>query len=183
MISMLSISRGAHRRKGQAGVPLGRIIGARPLPRSFVTRMNTSVWLRRIWIAIALLYSTAGAGQDILIGEWQFVEASFPVPESCRATIFQFTTDGMFIGNDGSFQERKRYISKSYKNGFLVEFQYLSNNGKNNCQGLPGRYVRLNTIETLYIELLNTESMKIYFGPEETQEFIVFKKKNTAQAG
>jgi hypothetical protein len=147
--------------------------------------MSASLWRRPICLClgISLLASTVGVGQDILVGQWQFVEASFPLPESCRATIFEFTTDGMFIGNDGSFQERKRYISKSYKNGFIVEFQYLSNNGKNNCQGLPGRYVRLNTIETLYIELLNTERMKIYFGPEETQEFIVFKKKNTAQAG
>ena len=142
--------------------------------------MSASLWLRRIWIGIALLASTAGAGQDILVGEWQFVEASFPLPESCRAAIFEFTADGTFIANDGSFEERKRYTPKSYKNGFLVEFQYLSNNGKNNCQGLPARYVRLNTIETLYIEVLNTESMKIYFGPEETQGFIVLKKKNTA---
>ena len=115
-----------------------------------------------------------------MIGEWQFVEASFPVPESCRATIFQFTTDGMFIGNDGSFQERKRYIAKSYKNGFLVDFQYISNNGRDNCQGHPAAYVKLNMIETLYIQLLDTERMKIYFGSEETQGFMVFKKKNSA---
>src|SRR6266446_2830164 len=137
---------------------------------------NTSIWLRRISIGIALLCSTAGAGQDPLVGEWQFVEASFPLPENCRATIFQFTTDGMFAGNDDSFQERKRYIAKSYKNGFLVEFQYLSNNGRDNCQGHPAGYVRLNTIETVYIELLNTERMKIYLGSEETQGFIIFKK-------
>jgi hypothetical protein len=41
--------------------------------------------------------------------------------------------------------------------------------------------VRLNTIETVYIELLNAESVKIYFGLEESQGFLVFKKKNTAQ--
>ena len=145
--------------------------------------MNASVWLRHIWIGIALLSSTAGAGQDILIGEWQFVEASFPVPERCRATVFQFTSDGMFVGNDGSFQERKRYVAKSYKDGFLVEFQYISNNGRDNCQGRPAEYVKLNTIETLYIQLLNTERIKIYFGSEEAQGFTVFRKKNSAQPG
>ena len=142
---------------------------------------NRSAWLRCLSIGIALLSSTAGVAQDILIGEWQFVEASFPLPESCRATIFQFTTDGMFVGNDGSFQEMKRYTAKSYKNGFLVEFQYLSNNGKNNCQGLPAGYVKLNTIETLYIELLNAGILKIYFGLEDAQGFMVFKKENRGQ--
>lgn len=142
--------------------------------------MSASLWLRHIWIGIALLASAAGADQDMLVGQWQFVEASFSVPESCHA-IFEFTTDGKFISNDGSFEERKRYIPKSYKNGFLVDFQYLSNNGKDNCQGHPARYVRLNSIETVYIELLNTKIMKIYFGPEETQGFMIFKKKNIEQ--
>ena len=111
-----------------------------------------------------------------MVGQWQFVESSFPVPDSCRATIFEYTTDGMFVGNDGSYQERKQYIAKPYKNGFLVEYRYLSNNGKKNCQGLPATYVRGNTIEKVYIEALNTETIKIYFGPQEMQVFIVFKR-------
>jgi hypothetical protein len=85
----------------------------------------------------------------------------------------------MFVGNDGSYEERKRYTAKPYKTGFLVEYQYLSNNGRNNCQGLPATYVQRNSIETVYIEVVNTETIKIYFGPEETQVFILFKKKNT----
>lgn len=143
--------------------------------------MNTYVWLRRICIGIALLASTAGAGQDVLVGQWQFAEASFPVPDGCHATVFEYTADGMFVGNDGSYEERKRYTAKSYKNGLLVEFQYVSNNGENNCQGLPATYVQRNTIETVYIEVVNAETIKIYFGPEETQGFIVFKKRNSAR--
>jgi hypothetical protein len=142
--------------------------------------MNASVWLRHIWIGIALLSGTAGAGQDILIGEWQFVEASFPLPERCQATVFEFRTDGTFVGNDGSFQETKQYVAQSYKDGFLVEFRYISNNGRDNCQGHPAGYVRRNTIETIYIQLLDTERIKIYLGPEETQSFFVLKKKNSA---
>ena len=132
-------------------------------------------------IGITLLSSTAGAGQDILIGEWQFVEASFPVPERCHATIFQFTNDGMLVGDDGSFQEKKRYVAKSYKDGFLVEFQYISNNGRDNCQGRPAEYVKLNTIETIYIQLLNTERIKIFLGSDETQAFMVLRKKDSAR--
>ena len=145
--------------------------------------MNASVWLRHIWIGIVLLCGTAGAGEDILIGEWQFVEASVPVPERCRASIFQFTADGMFVGNDGSFQEKKRYVAKSYKDGFLVEFQYISNNGRDNCQGYPAAYVKRNTIETIYIQLLNPGRIKIYLGSEATQDFMVFEKKNSAPQG
>jgi hypothetical protein len=150
-------------------------------PLQDTLQMNTFVWLRRIWIGIALLAGTAGAGQDVLVGQWQFAEASFSVPDSCRATIFEYTADGMFVGNDGSFEERKRYTAKPYKNGFHVEFQYVSNNGKNNCQGLPATYVQRNTIETVYIEVVNTETIKIYFGSEETPGFILFKKQNTAR--
>ena len=124
--------------------------------------------------------ATPAAAQSSLVGEWRFVEASFPVPESCRATIFQFTSDGFFSGTDGSFEERKRYTASAHKNGLLVEFRYLWNNGKNNCQGLPGSYVKANTIETMYIELINAERIKIYFGAEETPSYIVFEKKQNS---
>ena len=140
--------------------------------------MKIFVSFRRIWLGMFLLYSTVQAGQSGLIGEWQFVESSFPLPESCRSTIFHFAANGVFLARDGRYEERKRYAEKSHREGFLVEFQYLSNNGQKNCQGLPANYVRTNTIETLYVQVMSTTRIKVYFGPAEMEHFIIFARRN-----
>src|SRR5262245_13200046 len=126
--------------------------------------------------SLEIAAETSETGQNNLIGAWQFVDASFPLPESCRVTaIFQFTADGLFLGNDGSFEEKKRYTAKPYKKGFLVRFEYISNNGKSNCQGIPARDVKADSVELVYIELLNADRMKIYFGPDETKGFLILE--------
>ena len=123
----------------------------------------------------------AESNQAGLIGEWRFIDASFPLPENCRVTtIFQFTADGLFSGNDGSFEEKKRYTAKPFKKGFLVRFEYISNNGRSNCQGIPARDVKADSVELVYIELLNADRMKIYFGPDETKGFLIVERRDRA---
>jgi hypothetical protein len=131
-------------------------------------------------LGILLLPDALLAAENALVGRWEFADASFPMPAACRGGVFQYTSDGYLLASDGSFEEKKRYTAAPYKNGYLVETTYVSNNGKNNCQGLRAAYVRTNTIEKAYIELLGVERIKIHFGAEATKEFMIFKKSGSS---
>jgi hypothetical protein len=132
--------------------------------------------LRRSWLAILLVPAALAAAENALVGRWELVGASMPMPESCRAFRFQFTADGLLTGSDGSLEEKKTYKAQPYKKGYLIETAYVSSNGKNNCQGLPAEHVKANTVERIYIELLGVDRMRLYFGDRETKEFMDFKK-------
>jgi hypothetical protein len=133
--------------------------------------------LRISMLGILLVVPAAVAATDnALVGRWELIDASMPMPERCRAFVLQYLPEGILIGSDGSLEETKTYKAQPYKNGYLVEMAYVSSNGKSNCQGLPAEHVKANAIERTYIEVLAADKIRIYFGDRETKAFMDFKK-------
>ncbi len=80
------------------------------------------------------------------------------------------------IGSDGSYAETRGYSLYSKGEGFIVQTEYLNNNGQNNCQGLSATYVRENTINEFFVEL-NGGEMKLYFSNRPSQNYFILKRQ------
>lgn len=131
-----------------------------------------------IMLLLVIISSAANAQENLLVGKWQYVEASFPLDEKCMSSIFNFTYDGLLIANDGNYVETKSYTLKPYKKGYLVETRYVSNNGKENCQGIPAKEVKEHTVQTIYIELIEgNKKIKLYLGKEDAKGFFILEKR------
>ncbi len=131
-----------------------------------------------ILILLVIFSCVANAQESLLVGKWQYVEASFPLDQKCMNSIFNFTNDGLLIASDGNYVETKSYNLKPYKKGYLVETRYVSNNGKENCQGIPAKEVKEHTVQTIYIELLEgNKKIKLYLGKEDAKGFFILEKR------
>lgn len=130
-----------------------------------------------VLLLLALLTSCAVKEQHPIMGEWELIGASFTIDESCLGSTINFTEDGVLISKSDSLIERKSYKVKPYKKGYLIETCRISDNNKNNCQGMPAALARKHPVREIYLELVDDGSkLKMHFHPVLDKGYLIVER-------
>ena len=127
-----------------------------------------------IILSLSLLISCAVKESHPIVGEWKFIESSFPLAETCNDTTFSFTTEGLLLSSSGKLHEKKSYSVKQYRDGYLVQTRHLSDNDEDNCQGIPASLARKHPINKIYLEVTDKgHNLKLHYHPKKDNGFIL----------
>lgn len=112
-----------------------------------------------------------------ILGNWRMESASIPFPEQCQTMSLRFEENGTYVGDDGSMVMTMTYRIEKQSNGLEIEFSYLSDNGRPNCQGLKPEFVRNHALKTALIRFTeDPDKVRMYFGPTEQQPYLVLAR-------
>ena len=96
-----------------------------------------------------LAAQTAAGSIQPLVGTWQLLRASTPVPEACSAATLTFRRDGTFEGTSGTLKTRGRYSTSGAKNSYRLKLEQLEYSGAENCQGVTARDMQANNASVM----------------------------------